>query len=128
MCPMVTRGKCNKNAARTSVAALLMTILLLSCASDEAARYYGDVRYAPRSAEEVDVLYQAPTRAYIVLADIQARNVSPSYMQRRAAEIGADAVIIVRSGGSYSRSEVWADQDRYKRTYSRLLATAIKYQ
>ena len=125
---MVLRVKCIKNAARTSVAALLMTILLLSCASDEAARYYGEVRYPPRSADEVDILYQAPTRAYTVLADIQARNVSPSHMQRRAAEIGADAVIIVRSGGSYSQSEVWADKDRYQRTYSRLLATAIKYK
>lgn len=128
MCPMAERCKSIRDAARTSVAALLMTILLLSCASDEAARYYGEVRYPPRSSGEVEILYQAPTKPYTVLADIQARNVSPSYMQRRAAEIGADAVIIVRSGGSYSRSEVWADQDRYKRTYSRLLATAIKYQ
>ena len=125
---MVERNKSMKNAALTSVAALLFTVLLLSCASDEAARYYGDVRYPPRPPEEVELLYKAPTRAYTVLADIQAYNVSPAHMRRRAAEIGADAVIIVPSGGRYSESEVWADQDRYQHTYSRLLATAIKYR
>ncbi len=128
MCPMVDRDNSMKNAALTSVAVLLFTVLLLSCASDEAARYYGDVRYPPRLPEEVEILYKTPTRSYTVLADIQAYNVSPAHMQRRAAEIGADAVIIVPSGGRYSESEVWAGQDRYQQTYSRLLATAIKYQ
>lgn len=117
-----------KNAALTSVAALLLTVLLFSCASDEAARYYGDVRYPPRPPEEVGILYKAPTRPYTVLADVQAYNVSPAHMRRRAAEIGADAVIIVRGGGRYSESEIWADQDRYQHTYSRLLATVIKYR
>ena len=49
-------------------------------------------------------------------------------MQRRAAEIGGDAVILVRGGGVYSRNEIWASEDRYATSYNRLLATVIKFK
>ena len=119
---------CVKRTIGLYVTSLVLASMLFSCATDEAARYYGDVEYASRPPEDVDILYAAPTRPYAVLADIQAYNVSPAHMQRRAAEIGADAVIIVPAGGAYSQSEVWAGQDRYHRTYTRLLATAIRYR
>ena len=99
-----------------------------ACMSDEANRYYGQVTYPSRSSEQVEVLLQEPSRPFIVIADFQARNASVEHMRKRAAEIGADAVIIVPAGGRYSESEVWADSDRYGRTYTRLLGTAIKYR
>ena len=103
-------------------------IILWGCATDEAGRYYPVEKYPARPAAEVEVLTKAPQRDYIVIADIQAYNVSPEHMQRRAGEIGGDAVILVRGGGSYSNNEVWASADRYGTSYKRLLATVIKFK
>jgi hypothetical protein len=102
--------------------------LAFACANDEAARYYGSAKYPAKNSEDVELLFKAPARDYVVIADIQAYNVSPDHMRKRAAEIGADAVIVVLGGGAYSASEVWAGQDRYSTTYNRLLASAIKYK
>jgi len=74
------------------------------------------------------VLREKPQKPYIVIADLQAENASIGHMRKRAAQIGADAVIVVPVGGYYSRNEVWAGTDRYSTSYSRLLGTAIKYK
>ena len=103
-------------------------IMLWGCATDEAGRYYPVEKYPARPASEVEILTKAPQRDYIVIADIQAYNVSPEHMQRRAGEIGGDAVILVRGGGNYSKDEVWASVDRYGTSYNRLLATVIKFK
>jgi hypothetical protein len=100
----------------------------MGCATDEAARYYSDVRYPARPPSEVQVFSEKPSRQFEVIADIQAYNVSPDHMRRRAAEIGGDGVILVRGGGLYDRNEVWASADRYSNTYHRLLATVIKFK
>jgi hypothetical protein len=49
-------------------------------------------------------------------------------MQQRAAEIGADAVIVTCTGGWYDITEVWAGRDRNSNTCSNFIATAIKYK
>ena len=49
-------------------------------------------------------------------------------MQRKAAKIGADAVIVVPLGGYRSKSDEWAEQDTEGRTYSRITATAILWK
>jgi len=103
-------------------------IMLWGCSTDEAGRYYPVEKYPARPASEVEILTKAPQRDYVVIADIQAHNVSPEHMQRRAGEIGGDAVILVRGGGNYSKDEVWASVDRYGTSYSRLLATVIKFK
>ena len=118
------------------MATRLVTIVVLSatfalcwgCISDEANRYYGQVTYPPRSPEEVQVLFDEPPQPYVVIADFQARSATIEHMRKRAAEIGADAVIIVPTGGLYSQSEVWADRDRHRSTHTRLLGTAIKFR
>ncbi len=98
------------------------------CRTDEAARYYAAERYPARPVTEVQVFDRKPEREFEVIADIQAYNVTPDYMRRRAAEIGGDAVILVRGGGRYDQNEVWASADRHSTSYVRLLATVIKFK
>ncbi|MFO1487990.1 MAG: hypothetical protein U1F65_05900 [Verrucomicrobiota bacterium] len=109
---------------------LLGAVLLQSgCASDVANQYYADVRYPPRPTKEVEVLFKNPSRPYDVIADLQARNASASTMQRQAAKIGADAVIVSFLGGYYSTRTEWVDEKRMMNdSYSRVTGTAIKYK
>jgi len=106
----------------------LLFILTASCAHDVANRYYGNVHYPPKNPDDVQVLREKPSRDFIVIADFQSRGETVRDMQEKAAQIGADAVIISILGGKYSRSEEWAGEDRYKDTYSRITGTAIKYK
>lgn len=103
-------------------------LFLTSCATDSANRYYGNMTYPPKSPTDVEILRTKPTRDFIVIADFQSRGETPEDMRDKAAQIGADAVIVSILGGLYSRDEEWADKDRHKDTYSRITGTAIKYK
>ena len=107
---------------------LIFVIVTFGCISDEANRYYLKERLPAKKISEVEVLREEPQQPYIVIADFQAKNASFKHMQKRAADIGADAVIVVPAGGYYSTNEVWADKDKQSNTYSRLIGTAIKYK
>jgi hypothetical protein len=107
---------------------LVFLFFQIGCMSDEANRCYFEGKFPPKQVSEVQVLRQAPQKPYIVIADFQANNASIKHMQKRAAEVGADAVIVVPVGGHYSTDEVWAGKDRYSDSYSRLIGTAIKYK
>lgn len=111
-----------------SIWLLVCAILITSCVSDVANRYYGTVRYPPKPAEEVEILRKRPARDFIVIADFQSRGESVADMREKAGKIGADAVIVSILGGFYDQSEQWAGDDRYGSTYSRITATAIKYK
>lgn len=100
----------------------------LGCAYDEAARYYAAQRYVATDTKEVEVLYEPPQQPYEVIADFQARGASVNHMRKKAAKVGADAVIITTLGGYRDLSEEWAGEDRYAKWYSRIAATAIKYR
>jgi len=106
---------------------LFICLFLAGCAAGEANRYYLKEKLPAKNIKEVEVLKEAPTRPYIVIADFQAF-ATVKHLQKRAAEIGADAVIVTLTGGSYSQSEIWAGNDRYSNTYTRLIGTAIKYK
>lgn len=106
----------------------LMLYLLCSCASDVANRYYGKTTYPPKQPNEVEILRERPNRPYDVIADFQSRGETPEDMRRKAAAIGADAVIVSTLGGYYARGEEWAGSDRYSHTYTRITGTAIKYR
>ena len=110
------------------IAIIVLLLCEIGCISDEANRYYLKYKLPAKEINEVEVLREAPQQAYIIIADFQARNATVKHMRKRAAEIGADAVIVVPAGGSYSENEIWADKDRYSNTYSRLIATAITYK
>jgi len=110
------------------ISLIVLLLFLAGCATDEANRYYLTEKLPPKDIKDVEVLRKAPVRPYIVIADFQASNVSAKYMQERAAEIGADAVIVTPTGGWYSASEVWAGSDTYSNSYTGMVATAIKYK
>lgn len=105
----------------------IMVSALLACARDEANRYYSAQKYEPRDQASVTILWAPPARKYTVLADFQSRGETPQDMQKKGAAIGADAVIVSLLGGDYSLSEKWASDDRYSTTYTRIAATAIKF-
>jgi hypothetical protein len=105
---------------------VLLSTLMTACASDVANRYYGTVRYPPKRPAEVELLRRAPTRDYVVIADFQSRGESPEDLRKKAAEIGADAVIVSILGGYYSVNEEWAGSEG--NTYSRITGTAIRYK
>lgn len=115
--------------ATIGISLLLLVIMLLTAyASDVANRYYGPERYKPKNPQEVEILWKKPNRDFVVIADFQSRGESPEAIRKKAAQIGADAVIISILGGLYSYDEEWADNDRYSDTYNRITGTAIKYK
>jgi hypothetical protein len=81
-----------------------------------------------KKPSEVAILDAEPTRGYTVIADFQMRRGSEKTVRKEAAKIGADAVIITRIGGLYNRGERWAGSDQQGSSYSRTVATAIKYK
>jgi len=119
-----------RDAGKTLVVCITVVILLclIGCMSDEANRNYLGEKLPPKPIDQVEVLSAPPDKAYTVVADFQANNATFKHMRKRAAEIGADAVIIVPAGGSYSKKEVWAGEDRHSDSYSRLIGTAIIYK
>ena len=105
----------------------LITPILGSCATDVANRYYAAKQYSPKKTEEVQLLYQKPFRNFDVIADFQSRRESAESIRKKAAKIGADAVIVTTLGGKYSLNEEWAGKDSMGHSYSRILGTAIVY-
>jgi hypothetical protein len=63
-----------------------------------------------------------------VIADFQARGETADGMRRRAAKIGADAVIITHLGGYYDTGNEWAGKDTKGGSYSRIVGTAIVFK
>lgn len=113
---------------KTSLLSLcFVSLISIGCASDVANRYYGLRKYEPRQANEVAILWSKPDRQFTVIADFQSRGETPEDMRKKAASIGADAVIVSTLGGHYSKEEQWAGQDRHNNTYTRITGTAIKF-
>jgi len=75
------------------------------------------------------VLSAPPDRPYEVIADFQCRNEGPWSIRRKAAHIGAHAVIVTKLGGTYGDSEDWAAEESWwtQRDYTRITGTAIRY-
>lgn len=106
---------------------ILINVLLIGCASDQAHRYYAAEKYPAKRAETVELLFEKPSKPFDVIADFQSRGESPEDMRKRAAEIGADAVIVSLLGGNVSISNQWAGKDS-NTSYSRITGTAIKFK
>lgn len=102
-----------------------------SCAQDVANRYYAPQAYRERDPRSVELLSHAPSRRFDVIADFQSRGESPEAFRKRAAKIGADAVIVTSVGGLYNRAEEWAGSDTTANTggdlTGHLIGSAIKY-
>lgn len=104
------------------------SLLICSCAQDVANRYYASERYPAKEPNAVELLRSAPGRPYTVIADFQSRGESANSMRKRAAKIGADAIIVTPVGGYYRLNEEWAGSDSMSGSYSRLIGSAIKYK
>jgi hypothetical protein len=107
-----------------------MALLFLagSCASDVANRYYAAEKFPPKNVHDVELLDRAPTRPYTVIADFQSRGESPEDMRRKAADIGADAVIVTTLGDyTYDENKEWLQRGDLNRNYTRIVATAIRF-
>jgi hypothetical protein len=102
--------------------------LACGCAEDVANRYYGSAHYPARKATEVELLSAAPAKPYELIADFQSRNESPQSLREKAAQIGADAVIVTTLGGRYDPTEEWAEQKNSREMYTRIVGSAIKYK
>jgi hypothetical protein len=102
-------------------------MLISGCVTDVANRYYAKESFPPKDVSEVEILTSPPTRAHEVIADFQSRGETPSDMQRKAAAIGADAVIVQLLGGQVLESATWAGTAS-NNTYSRITGTAIRYR
>jgi hypothetical protein len=103
-------------------------LIIAGCASDVANRYYGSEHYPPTPLKAVELLYGKPDKKFIVIADFQSRGESYKSLRKKAAEIGANAIIVSSIGGYYSTSEEWAGNDRYKDKYhDHVIGTAIRY-
>lgn len=105
----------------------VLGLLLGACASDVANRYYSSKQYPEKEPERVQILSANPSRPFEVIADFQSRGDTPESLRKKAAKIGADAIIIAGIGGVYNRSEEWAGKDRNEGSYSRITGTAIIY-
>jgi len=106
-----------------------LLVLLSSCTSDVANRYYSATRYPPVEKERVEILTSAPSKPYEVIADFQSRSDTANSLRAKAAKIGADAVIVTFLGGYSALNKEWADQKSYSDTYySRIVGTAIRYK
>lgn len=105
----------------------LVLITAVGCSYDVANRYYSARKYPPKNPRDVQLLTVRPTREFEVIADFQSRGETPEDIRKKAAKIGADAVIIATLGGLYSRDEEWAGSDREEGTYTRITGTAIVF-
>ena len=112
---------------RKVLVAVLCTVAITACVSDQAYRaYVSEGTYPARDVSQVEILYQKPSREFVVVADLQARGHAEDQFRDEAARLGADAVIISRLGG-YVGDATWADGDNGN-SYSRIIGTAIKYK
>jgi hypothetical protein len=117
---------------RLVIASICSLLLFSACAQDVANRYYSTRRYPARDPRSVELLFRAPERPFRVIADFQSRGESPEDFRRRAAKIGADAVIVTRIGGTYQDSDWVTDNTANSGGSTRgnrghLVGSAIKY-
>lgn len=108
--------------------AVSVCLMSVGCATDVANRYYASTKYPPKNPQDVQILRQPPARPYEVIADFQSRGESPKSVAKKAAKIGADAVIIATLGGYYELGTQWASEDNQAHTYTRITGTAIRYK
>lgn len=107
--------------------AVCVLIVLTGCVSDVANRYYVSEHYPPKPVEQVAVLHAEPARPYTLIADFQSRGDDDEGMRYKAADIGADAVIVTYIGGGHNGNAEWAGTSG-DNTASHTVGSAIRYK
>lgn len=111
---------------RRLIIAAITATALAGCAEDVANRYYASQAYPPKPLADVEILTAPPNRPHDVIADFQSRGDTPKSLQKKAAKIGADAIIVTRLGGLVPSGNEWAGQKTVDG--DRIFGTAIKYK
>jgi len=76
--------------------------------------------------QQVQLLDAPPSSPYEIIAEFQSRGETPEDMRRKAAEVGADAVIVVLAGGLRLHSAEWASERTD--SYTRIIGSAIRFK
>lgn len=98
-----------------------------SCVPNQGRVY---AQFPPKSNyKEVQIIHAKPVRDYTLIADFEAINVSFDWIQRKAAQYGADAVFVA----SFYGSSIQGNADLNNTTKSlginnNYFCTAIKYK
>ena len=114
-----------------TLAIVTAALILTGCAMDVANRYYAPGKYPAKYPEQVEILKQNPTRPFEIIAVFQSQYEgieSVRAIRAKAAQIGADAVIISTFGGRYLKSDSWASSDTLASSGNRVSSTAIVYK
>lgn len=119
---------------------LLAAVVGCSSMSTNTIPYLGVARYAPTDWQQVAILHEAPEQAHEKLGEVVASvSLSPApsvekietALRRKAARLGADAIVLIRdqveTTGSWVTGPFWAPtvspiRDRV------IVAVAIKYR
>jgi len=98
--------------------------------SSERANDRPDVteRFAPRDPQEVELLWDKPQEDYVVIGHFHSRGDSPKSIRKRAARIGADAVIVTPLAGESVKVDTPSRMPQLSRPYSRIVGEAIRYK
>jgi hypothetical protein len=115
----------SKMMKRAFIFAVVLPIA--GCVSDVANRYYASEHYPAKPVASVQLLYAAPAAPYVAIADFQSRGETPETLRQKAADIGADAVIVAGIGGSHNGGAEWAGGTS-NQDYSHIVGTAIKFK
>jgi hypothetical protein len=106
---------------------ILCLVLLTACAKTSMVFLPNAVKgnLKPKTAEEVSILYDGPGRPYDVLGVLQAQRYQPGMsdpvltdllpeMRTKAAEAGADAIIIRQGDTANRRINIHAEVVRFR--------------
>lgn len=108
----------------------LVFIVLFSGCATPTARVFED--YPARSDyEAVEIIYDIPTRPYIVIAEVEIAGASNKKLMKMGASYGADAVYVTSYGfvTSVVRNELRnSDKDTTGRSNREYICTVIKYK
>ncbi len=116
-----------KQSSPLLLAAGLATLALSACTTGSATRTSG-VIYQPTNATAVQILFEKPSRPYEVIGQVGSRAASLASddaiyraMQKEAAEIGANAILV--QGAGIDQEHPWGDY-----SYQRSRALALRWK
>lgn len=104
---------------------VVLAIALQGCTTTQISRNPGQ-GYAPTQSSQIAILYSAPKREYESLGIVSAKRYKPGWtdptvadavpqLRAAAAQLGADAVIVLQSSNSQSRNvNVEGEAIKYK--------------
>ena len=91
-------------------------------------RYGLSQPFAPRDPQEVEVLWEKPAEAYTVIGHFRSRGNNPKSLQKRAAKIGANAVIVTPLDVVSAKTDRQYRMPQPSFSHPRIAGEAIRYE